>query len=105
MIDWARVADLRAEIGPESFDEVVALFLEEAEAVVTRVATGNAGQVAHDLHLLKGLALNLGFRDLARSCQDQERKANPSDKGLSDVVASYRASVAQFAHGLAANAA
>ena len=29
MIDWARVSELRDEVGAEDFDEVVELFLEE----------------------------------------------------------------------------
>ena len=34
MIDWARVSELRDEVGPEDFEEVLHLFLEEVEDVV-----------------------------------------------------------------------
>ena len=31
MIDWARVSELRDEVGPEDFEEVLHLFLEEVD--------------------------------------------------------------------------
>ena len=34
MIDWARVSELRDEVGAEDFDEVVELFLEEVEEAI-----------------------------------------------------------------------
>ena len=103
MIDWGRVSDLRAEIGPEDFDEVVALFLEEADEVVARMATGRCASVQHDLHFLKGSALNLGFRDLAQSCQEAERRGvSGAPVDLAGVVAVYHASRQHFAAHAAA---
>lgn len=73
MIDWTRVNDLRDEIGHEYFDEVVALFLEEAdEAVIQLTADLAPAQLATALHALKGSALNLGFRALAALCAEAE---------------------------------
>ena len=34
MIDWARVSELRHEVGAEDFDEVVELFLEEVDEAI-----------------------------------------------------------------------
>ena len=34
MIDWARVSELRDEVGAEDFDEVVELFLEEVDEAI-----------------------------------------------------------------------
>ena len=36
MIDWARVDELRAEIGAEDFAEVAALFFDEADSLLSR---------------------------------------------------------------------
>lgn len=80
MIDWDRVRELRSEIGPEDFDEVACLFLEEADEVIARLsADGGAKVLAADLHFLKGAALNLGFATLSILCQDGERRAGAGD--------------------------
>ena len=55
MIDWDRVAELRAEVGEDDFAEVVLLFLEEADDVAHRLehmTTPDAAQIARDLHSL-----------------------------------------------------
>lgn len=70
MIDWDRVATLRHEIGADSFDEVITLFLEEVDAVVARLQRDGAGPgLGQDLHFLRGGALNLGFSELGVLCQ------------------------------------
>ena len=80
MIDWDKVMELRSEIGPEDFDEVVSLFLEEADEAMARLSVdGGAKALAADLHFLKGAALNLGFDTLSALCQDGERRAGAGD--------------------------
>ncbi len=80
MIDWDRVKELRSEIGPDDFDEVVCLFLEESDDVISRLSVdGGARTLASDLHFLKGAALNLGFSSLSSLCQDGERRAGAGD--------------------------
>lgn len=76
MIDWDRVAELRDEIGVASFDEVIDLFLTEADEVILRLRP-DAGPKAleSDCHFLKGAALNLGFKTLAAQCQLRETQA------------------------------
>ena len=98
MIDWGRVSDLRSEIGPDDFDEVVALFLEEADEVIAQLADNPAPSALQDrLHFLKGSALNLGFQDLAQLCQVGERRAAVGDAvDLRAVIAVYAASLAEF---------
>lgn len=103
MIDWDRVGELRLEIGAEDFAEVVALFLEEADEVVGRLpATSGSKPIENALHFLKGSALNLGFADLARLCQDGERLAGAGAVAIdvSPVVTCYEASKAAFEAGL-----
>jgi HPt (histidine-containing phosphotransfer) domain-containing protein len=67
---------LRQEIRSEDFNEVLHLFLDEADEVIARLGTaGDAASLESDLHCLKGSALNLGLTELARICQDGERSA------------------------------
>jgi histidine phosphotransfer protein HptB len=103
MIDWDRVTELRSEIGAEGFAEVVALFLEEADEVVTRLAVvSGAKALENALHFLKGSALNLGFSDLSRLCQEAERLAAAGDGAidLCAVTRCYAASKTAFETGL-----
>lgn len=80
MIDWDRVMELRSEIGPDDFEEVVSLFLEEADEAMARLTiAGGAKALAADLHFLKGAALNLGFDMLSALCQDGEWRAGAGD--------------------------
>lgn len=92
MVDWDRVRELRSEIGPEDFDEVVSLFLEEADEAIARLSVGNGAKaLAADLHFLKGASLNLGFASLSALCQEGERRAGAGDMSvdLNAVRAAY----------------
>lgn len=105
MIDWDRVRELRQEIGAENFDEVVDLFLEEADEAIARLsATAGAKALSADLHFLKGAALNLGFAQLSALCQDGERRASAGDLSvdLEAVRRAYADCRAAFESGAAA---
>jgi HPt (histidine-containing phosphotransfer) domain-containing protein len=86
VINWERVEELRDEIGADGFTEVVALFLEEADEAVARLAEGARDRLAEDLHFLKGSALNLGLAQLAELCQQGERAAARGEAGVVDVT-------------------
>ncbi len=87
MIDWARVTELEQEIGPDSFAEVVALFLSEVdEALAGLDPDGDRSNLEAQLHFLKGAALNLGFQDFTALCQIGETWAA---QGLADQVDLY----------------
>ena len=104
LIDWARVRELRYEIGEEGFEEVVGLFMDEADETVARMTPDvGAKKFAADLHYLKGAALNLGFQALAQCCQDGERRANQGDLSvdLAHLRATYAESRALFLGGQA----
>lgn len=98
LIDWTKVNELRDEIGAEDFDEVVELFLEEVEETISVI--GQAGRtLEHDLHFLKGSALNLGFAQFSDLCRDGEAAAAKGEEARIDVdavVTLYQASRAQF---------
>lgn len=67
MIDWDRVHDMRAEVGDEDFGPLAEQFLAEIEARLMRPGRSPA-QFLLDLHVLRGSALNMGFRELAALC-------------------------------------
>ena len=106
MIDWQRVRELREEIGEDDFNEVVELFLEEADEVAASIRADIAtGEIESALHFLKGSALNLGFRELAELCQIGEKAAasgNTASVDLRRVITSYEASKRAFASGIRA---
>jgi histidine phosphotransfer protein HptB len=100
MIDWARLKDLRSEIGEDDFLEVVEMFLEETDEVVAHLdGPPDLATVESRLHFLKGSALNLGLTDLAALCQRGEKSAtlgNAAMVSLQEVTASYKSSKAQL---------
>lgn len=106
MIDWPRVKELKEEVGADGFDEVIELFLEEVEEVITKLQQNDRSQLEQDLHFLKGSALNLGFADFSSLCQEGERlssngQANEVDLGA--ILNSYTVSKAEFLSGVATN--
>ncbi len=87
MIDWRRVGELREEIGPDEFDEVAELFLEEVEEALESLSADASPQdVGALLHFLKGSALNIGFEHLAAICSEGERLAAAGDAAQVDVA-------------------
>ncbi len=92
MIDWARVTQLRDEIGAEDFAEVVELFLEEVDDAMFRLKAGSdLAQLEQDLHFLKGSALNLGFSAFSELCQMGERMAASGQAAEVDMQAIFKA--------------
>ena len=100
MIDWDRVAALREEVGPEDFEEVVDLFLQEVDEEMENLAQTAAGEgLAEKLHFLKGSALSLGFRAFSSLCQEGESSlsSNPAAHiDLSVIETTYQASRTTF---------
>lgn len=104
MIDWSRLDELAAEIGPDGIREVVSMFLEEADDVVRRLpASADAKVRESDLHFLKGAALNLGFGYLAQMCDAGERA--PATADVNGIAECYRQSKDMLLSGLAARTA
>ncbi len=103
MIEWSRVETLREEVGDEAFGEVVELFLEEVEQVVTRLRTApDPSQFEHDLHFLKGSALNLGFTTFSALCEAGEKLASlgqAQSVDIAGILDTYTRSRAEFLAG------
>jgi len=110
MIDWTRVRELRDEIGHDAFEEVLDLFLEEAETALAMLRTSTADDdLEAQLHFLRGSALNLGFAALAELCAEGEEKSRagaPERVNIPEIVSGYETSKAAFlarlAEGIAA---
>ena len=104
MIDWERVTTLRDEVGADSFMEVVTMFLDEVDEVVSRFGPQfDPGNVERDMHFLKGSALNLGFERLGELCQQGERLAaegRAPEVDLAVIVSVYHESREAFLDGL-----
>lgn len=103
MIDWDRVAQLRDEVGPEDFCEVVDLFLEEVDGAVARLAGADPAGLENHLHFLKGSALNLGFARFGRMCQQAEQRAaagEDASDALAPITACYAESRKAFLDAL-----
>ncbi len=100
MINWARVQELKDEIGEEDFSEIADMFMNEVEEVIERMRSSpDPAQYEADLHFLKSSALNLGFAELSALCQEGELKAasgatNSID--LSTIFNSYDRSKSAF---------
>lgn len=99
MIDWDRVSELRDEVGAEDFDEVVEIFLDEADAEIARLPQlSDAEGIEALLHFLKGSALNLGFSEFAARCSAGEKLARDggAQVDVAAIVTCYDASKAEL---------
>jgi histidine phosphotransfer protein HptB len=100
MIDWSRIGELRDDIGAEDFKEVVELFLEEVDEVISRLKTkADHRRLEQDLHFLKGSALNLGFTAFSDLCQEGERKSacgQARDVDIAKIVSAFERSKSLF---------
>lgn len=86
MIDQARVAELRDEVGSDDLVEVVQLFCEEVEETLQRLASHPASGLADDLHFLKGSALNIGMTEVGRLCQSAEMTLRTDPAAVPDIA-------------------
>ncbi|OSP54622.1 Hpt domain-containing protein [Pseudoruegeria sp. SK021] len=108
-MNWARVQDLRREVGEDAFSEVVALFLEETESVAQTLRAPSPatpltpGDLEDLMHFLKGAALNLGFDELARLCQTAEvdaRTGTSAEIDITPILNAYDQSKSDLLAGL-----
>lgn len=108
MIDWSHVMELKQDMA-DGFDELVTIFLEEAEGGVQKLSSEAPPEVlAADFHFLKGAALNFGFITFAKLCSEGEQKAlegRGDTIDLASVRACYQKTRVDFLAGLDRRAA
>lgn len=104
MISWARVEQLREEMGGDGFDELVTLFLEEADKVTDSLKEDSESMaLMDDLHFLKGCAANIGFEHVQELCTRAElaaKEGNFAAIDLPEILECYSASRTTFLHEL-----
>jgi HPt (histidine-containing phosphotransfer) domain-containing protein len=92
-VDWARLEELRAEVGAEALDEIIDMFVMEMTELVDKLRSApDPDMLEADLHFLRGSALNLGFAPLAEVCQTaelQSRRGDPAQVDLSVIIRTY----------------
>ncbi len=87
-LDAEAVAELRASVSAEAFARIVERFLSGAEVLLERMTerlgegeidAGSAGELAEDLHQLKGSAATFGASRLPGLCKSLELAARTGD--------------------------
>lgn len=92
MVDWNRVKILRSEVGSEDFEEIVAMFLDETDAVIRELSKkASTKSLEGELHFLKGSALNIGLASFALLCQQGEKIAasGSAEIALDQIIETY----------------
>ena len=100
MIDWARVNELKNDLGAGDFGEIIDLFLEEVEEVIDRLRRfPDPGSLEQELHFLKGSALNLGFDHMGSLCaqgEDQAASGRADTIPIAQIVSVFDVSKSEF---------
>lgn len=87
-MDWARMEELRSEVGAEALDEIVDMFVMEMSELIEKLKTApDPDMLEADLHFLRGSALNLGFDPLADACHAAEALLRQGDAARVDLRA------------------
>jgi len=95
LIDWGRLATLREDIGPESFDDIVMMFVTEIRDTLDRFTRGS--ETAADFHFLKGSAANMGLVAMVEACARAEETCNAGFAAdIEDVKAVFLQSLAEL---------
>lgn len=100
-MDWARLDDLRDEVGAEALEEILDVFMAEIAELIAKLRNGpDPGSLGADLHFLRGAALNLGFTSLAAACLSGEvlaRQGQETKVDLNAILARYDECLAALA--------
>lgn len=104
MIDWETVQALHDEVGAEDFGEIIDLFIEEVEEIVSTLGDDpDRSTLGDDLHALKGSALSLGFTDFCALCQAGETAAENGHANaiaVEEIIHSFLVSKKAFLNNL-----
>ena len=98
IVDWARINELRNDIGEEDFADVAMLFVAELTEHIDGLSANPSAASAADFHYLRGSAANLGFVALVEACSRAEEACGagqPAD--VAAVRAAFDAALAEVA--------
>ena len=87
MLNSARIDELKSEVGEDDFIEVVSLFCEEVEEVLSELPGAAASDLPGLLHFLKGSAFNIGLDHVGTLCQAEEARIQKDPGEPPDVSA------------------
>lgn len=87
MLNRARIAELRGEVGDDGLAEVIALFCEEVEEVLDQLDAPGRTDLAERLHFLKGSALNIGMERVVALCVAEEDRLRGGGAAAPDTAA------------------
>ncbi len=99
MIDWDRIAELQDEVGEDSFAEVVEMFFEEVEEVLTSLVVNDQDALKGGLHFLKGAALNIGMSEMSGLCRDAEHtlmESGPDGVDFAQIQSVFKSAQAEL---------
>ncbi|MBV7410998.1 Hpt domain-containing protein [Maritimibacter sp. DP1N21-5] len=76
------------------------MFMDEVDETIAKLQSApHPRSLEEDLHFIRSAALNIGFADLARACQEGESAAAARQEvDLAGLFALYHASRAAFAN-------
>lgn len=86
MVNRDRINELRAEIGDDDVAEVVAIFCEEMEDVLSTLDTAPPDSLPSHLHFLKGSAMNIGLEDFGNLCRAEESRLARDPHATADIA-------------------
>lgn len=79
MIDWKVSTELYQDVGPDLYAEIISVMKQEAAQRLSSLGATDRN-LAYDLYMLKGLALNMGFTNMSALCETGEIAENSNDK-------------------------
>lgn len=68
MIDWTVSTDLYRDVGEDAFEKIMTVMQQEAAERLTSLGAPER-DLHYDLYMLKGLSLNMGFKDMTTLCE------------------------------------
>lgn len=105
VIDHARLDEL-ADEDPEFLQELVEIFLEDAEAHVSALAQADAGddvaEIARIAHMLKGASANIGANGLAEAARRLEAAGRDGDRDRGAIISEVKEAFSASATALRA---
>ena len=97
-VDWARLAELRDDIGEDAFADVAFLFVAEISEKLDALNAAPDMAASDDFHFLRGSAANLGFSAMVAACAAAEEACcadRPPD--IDAVARAFRGALAEVA--------